>query len=97
MATESKVGRPIKIAIFRALTGSASIEIISEDYFERSGNVRLTEYVEVTFQALKDEAVATKILEALDVQEQNIRQEFQAKLDSLGEIRRNMLALTHKE
>lgn len=93
---ESKVGKPQKLAIFRSPTDTLGCELVAGEYMEMGGYVRMTEYVEVTFPALQDEAIATKMLTALELQESKIRNEFQQKLDGIAELRRNLLALTCK-
>lgn len=92
---ESKVGKPTKIAIFRDPAISADLEFIGGEPMEKYGNVRITEYIEVTFQPLQDSVLAGKFLDALDIAEKKIRNEFQAKLDNLETTRRNLLAIAY--
>lgn len=95
MAT--RIGKPMKIALFRDPSLNTGIEFLGDQGSEKYMGVRVSEYVEVTFQPLNDEAVATNFIAALDIQEQKIRNEFQQKLDNVAEMRRNLLAITHKE
>lgn len=75
---------------------SFELEVFGDENTEKAGYVRLSEYVEVTFPALKQEEIAGKLLGALDIKEQKIRENFQKELDALNETRQNLLALTLK-
>jgi hypothetical protein len=94
------LGKTVKLAVFRNIEPGGCLdgyETIDGENFERaSGYVRTSEYVEITFQKLKDELVIDKYIEALDRSERQIRLDFQKKLDEIAGQRASLLALTHK-
>lgn len=96
---ETKLGRPIKLALFRDVSPGVlnGYESINESHMDSaSGYVRLSEYIEITFERLQDEIVIDKYIAALDRAEQQVRLELQQKLDQIAGQRANLLALTHK-
>lgn len=91
----SKIGRPLKLALFRDPTSNTDMEYLADSSMEKYMGIRVTEYAEVTFQPLQQEAFIHEALAALETQEKTIRLEFQRKLDALTQTRANFLALTH--
>lgn len=99
MQRETKIGKPLKLALFRDIDAGPmnGYETINEKHLEGSDSyVRISEYAEITFQQLKDEIVIDSYIAALDRSERAIRLEFQRKLDDIAGQRANLLALTHK-
>lgn len=93
------IGKKIKVAVFRdvepgPLFGYESIK--DESLESLSCYVRTSEYVEVTFEPVKEEIVVDHYLAALDRAEQKARLELQKKLDEIAGQRAQLLALTHK-
>lgn len=91
----SKIGRPVKLALFRDPTVNSEMEFIGDESMEKYLGIRITEYVEVTFQPLQQEAFIHAALATLDDQEKKLRTEFQRKLDAISQTRANFLAITH--
>lgn len=93
--SESQIGKPLKVALFRDPSLKMDLEFFGAPSMEKYGNVRVSEYVEVTFLPLADAEVAAKLLDALDITEKKIRSDFQAQLDNIESTRKNLLALTY--
>lgn len=99
MQRETKIGKPLKIALFRDIDPGPmnGYETFGLQHLENgAGYVRISEYVDVTFPQLKEEIVIDKYIAALDRSERAVRLEFQRKLDDIATQRANLLALTHK-
>ena len=100
MSTEKDpFAQPYKIALYKEL--SSGWTHVSHFYGEDDANyhgdsVRISQPVEVPFEPLSDEKVIEAALKTLDATEQNIRVEFQKKLDALNEQRNRFRALTHQ-
>lgn len=91
----SKIGKPMKLALFRDPTDNSGMEYLADSSMEKYMGIRVTEYAEVTFQPLRQDAFIQEALASLEAQEKTIRMEFQRKLDALTQTRANFLALTH--
>lgn len=97
MHEETKLGKPIKLALFREVSSRVSWETVFPEHMDGSSTyVRISEFAEVTFEKLHDDAVIRGCIDALDRSERQIRLEFQKKLDDLSTQKQNLLALTHK-
>ena len=65
---------------------------------DRSGNyVRLTEWADVEFSERAPEEIVPAQLAALDKAEQDLRAQFQLKLNEIAEARAKVRCLTHEE
>jgi len=63
---------------------------------QHSGYVRISEFVDVTFPPLPVDVVVESQLTALASAEQELRNQFQTKLDQIQSERAKLLALTHE-
>jgi hypothetical protein len=91
----------VKVALYKNTTykwGTPMVFGIDEDGEEFSDRnkdwARVSEIVEVEFPSLSDETVIRAQLDSLDKTEQQIRMEFQHKLNALKERRAELQALT---
>lgn len=93
------IGKKIKLAVFRNIEPGGCLdgyETIDGENFENATHyVRISEYVEVEFQKLKDELVIDKYINALDRAETQIRLDFQKKLDEISGQRASLMALAY--
>lgn len=91
----------VKVALYKNTTYKwcagmvFSITEDGEEFSDRNKEyARVSEIVEVEFPPLSDEAVIRAQLDSLDETEQQIRVEFQHKLNALTERRAELQALT---
>lgn len=86
----------MKLALFKntqySFGDSAACEAVMENC---DGYARVSEYVEVDFPPLSDEAAIQQQLGALDRTERELREKFQQHLDGIKSRRAELLALTH--
>lgn len=86
----------MKIARFKRL-GEHSFECVQTEDFETiKGYIRLTEYVDVDFPPLRDDAVVEKHLKALDDAEADVRTRFQQALNEINNQRQELRAITYQ-
>lgn len=87
----------MKIARFKRL-GEHSFETIgTEDGIGGIKHyVRLSEYVDVEFPPLQDQAVIEKHIEALDAAESEVRARFQQTLNEIERQRQELRAITYR-
>lgn len=93
-----KVGEQLKVAIFRCMEDgclSGLQTIASEDYERIATYVRISEYIGIEFQPLKNDEVIRGALHALDAAEMRAREELQRALDRIKDQRAQLLQLTH--
>lgn len=65
--------------------------------FERvCGYVRISDFVEVEFPPLKDEAIVEKQIASLDKAESELRAKFQAALNGIEQQRQELRAITYQ-
>lgn len=91
----------MKVAIFRkVMSANWNVDtVVQETHFEPDGvysreYTQLTEWAEVNFVFLPAEAVVGGQLKQIDTAEQELRNQFAAKLQELAEARSKLLALT---
>lgn len=85
----------MKLAKFKRL-GEHSYETITEEWADGCRDyVRLSEYVEVEFPPLRDEAIVERQLEALDRTENALRTQFQQALSGIEQQRAELRAITY--
>lgn len=91
----------MKLALYRNTTyrhsGSFPSMFCDEDDDNSHGSeyARVSEPVEVEFPPLSTEAVIKQQIDALDRTEQQIREDFQQKLDAIQNRRAELQALTY--
>ena len=88
----------MKVAVFKSPTGyTAAYSFDSgEAMIQYSHYTRIREYVEVDFPSLPVEVIVAGQIEQLDKVEQNLRNQFQQKLNELANERAKLLSLTHE-
>jgi hypothetical protein len=85
----------MKLALFKSTEYSTSIPQPCGEWMEVSkGYARVSEYVDVEFPPLADEAVIKQQLDALDRTEQELREQFQRHLNGINDRRAELQALT---
>lgn len=93
----------MKVAIFRKVMGSnwnmdmiiKQDEVGPESIYARE-YTQITQWAEVEFVPLSDEQVVTGQLKQLDTVEQELRNQFAAKLSELADARSKLLSLKHE-
>lgn len=85
----------MKLALFT--NADSDYRTVCEEWAERHADyVRVSEFVDVTFPPLREEAVIERQLEALDRTETELRSKFQDKLNSIESRRAELRAITYK-
>ena len=87
----------MKIAKFKRL-GENSFETILDDSSPLANfdsYIRLTEWLDVEFQSLNDDAIVEKQLNALDKAETELRGKFQGALNEIERQRQDLRAITY--
>lgn len=85
----------MKVALFKDITWAHSTPTTGGPFMESMKEyARVSEYVEVEFPPLAAEAVVKSQLDGLDRAEQELRNQFQQKLDAINNRRAELQALT---
>lgn len=89
----------MRVAVFESPTGytTAYSQDAGEAMVAYTHYTRISEYVEVDFPPLPIEAVVEGQLKQLDAAEQNLRTQFQEKLNEIATARANLKSLTHEK
>lgn len=86
----------MKLALFKNTTYSSSTPQACGEWMEGQRDyARVSEYVDVEFPPLADEAVIKQQLDALDRTEQELREQFQRHLDGIKNRRAELQALMY--
>lgn len=64
------------------------------EMYERPGYARVSEWIDVEFPPLSNDAVIQSALRSIDIAEQEAREKFHAELVKFNDMRSNLLALT---
>lgn len=87
-----------QVALYRNLNGG------SMSVFKRYGEdgcmpgyVRVSEFADVTFVPLKDDAVIADAVQSIDAQIQETYAKAAAEVQRLKDVKQQLLALTHQE
>ena len=85
----------MKLALFKNTTWSSSDAHPCGEHMENSNDwARVSEYVDIEFPSLSDEAAIKQQLDALDRTEQELRAKFQQHLEGIKNRRAELQALT---
>jgi hypothetical protein len=86
----------MKIALFKSTQYANSDPMPCGEYMEGSRDyARTSEYVDVEFPKLCDEAVVKQQLDALDRTERELREQFESHLNGIKARRAELQALTY--
>lgn len=86
----------MKVALFKSM--EYGIEMVSTQATEKysNGYVRISEYVDVDFPPLQDEAVVRQQIEKLDEIADKITDDYRNKIAEIQDRKSKLLAITHQ-
>ena len=93
--TTKYIGTPLRIAVFESADKYSFEALYTEEEQAFTKLARVSEWVEVVFTRLDEDAILPAKLAEVDSEIAEVRVEFKRKLQTLNEKRQNLLALTY--
>jgi hypothetical protein len=92
MLFESNVNKPKRLALFRAPADTTGFECVGTETLEKNGWIRVSEYVEVTFQPISQDEVRQMMLASLSEKQEKVKEEHEKLMRRLDEARQDIEA-----